>query len=149
LVLSAGSADTDGEVPTVVKATAGDAIRGVIVGFEPDPDGLSSIYRAASTNRYCWVNEDPNILLACQEDSVGGALAATDVGNNIDLTDAGVDTTRGTSGMELDSSTAATTNTLSLRLEKIVPRPDNALGTNAEWIVSVNLHEFRNVITGV
>lgn len=147
LVKTAGSADADG-VPTVAKCGVGDYVRGVVVGIEPDPDNLSAIYRVASTARYVLINEDPLVELEVQEDSVGGALAATNIGQNADLIDAGVDTTRGTSGMELDSSTAATTNTLALRIVGIVQRPDNEIGANAKVRVMINLHEFRTQTTG-
>jgi len=140
-VKSAGSADADG-VPTVAQAAAGDAIRGVVVAVEPETND-STIYRVASTARYVYVADDPDLVFEIQEDSVGGALAATDVGNNADLIVASGSTDTGFSGMELDSSTKATT-TAQLRILRLVPRPDNSIGANAKWEVMINEHELSS-----
>lgn len=154
-VKSAGSADAAGTTPSVTKATVGDYVLGLIVAIEHAPANaytastVNSLYRAASTEAYLYINADPELLAEAQEDSVGGNLAATNVGQNIDLIDAGVDTATGNSGMELDSSTAGTGNTKVFRLHELVDRPNNALGTNARWLVSVNLHELRTQTTGV
>lgn len=141
-VKSAGSADADG-VATVAQAAAGDAVRGVVVGFQPDPDNLSSLYRAASTDRYVWVADAPDIVCEVQEDSVGGALAATEVGNNADIVVGTGSTTTGTSAMELDSSTAGTT-AAQLRILGLVQREDNEIGTNAKLLVAFNEHELKS-----
>lgn len=136
----AGSADSDG-VPTVTVATAGDACCGVIVGFKPDKDYEDNTYREASTARYAIVADSPNQLFVVQEDSDGGALAATNVGQNADLIFGGTNTTTGMSGVELDSSTAATTATLQVKVIRLDRRPDNEIGTNADWIVKINNHQ--------
>lgn len=140
-VKSAGSADSDG-VPSVAQAAAGDAIRGVVVGVEPVTDESTS-YRAASTERYVFVADDPDLVFEVQEDSVGGDLAATDVGSNADIVVGSGSTTTGTSGMELDSSTAATT-AAQLRILGLAQRADNEIGTNARWLVSINEHELTS-----
>lgn len=139
-VKSAGSADADG-VPTVAQAAAGNAIRGVVTGIEVLGSDLETLYRAASTARYVYVCEDPDVVFEIQEDSVGGALAATDVGNNADIVVGSGSTTSGASGMELDSSTKATT-AAQLNILALVQRPDNEIGTNAKWEVFINEHEF-------
>ena len=136
----AGSADSDG-VPTVAVATAGDACCGVIVGFTADKDYEDQTHRTASTARYALVADDPNQLFLVQEDSVGGDLAATNVGQNINFIFAGTNTTTGASGVELDSSSAATTATLQAKLVGLDRRPDNEIGTNADWIVKINNHQ--------
>lgn len=136
----AGSADADG-VPTVTVATAGDACCGVIVGFTPDKDYEDNTYRVASTARYAIVADDPNELFVVQEDSDGGALAATNVGQNATLIFGGTNTTTGASGVEIDSSTAATTATLQVKLIRLDRRPDNEIGTNADWVVKINNHQ--------
>lgn len=154
VVKTAGSADSKG-VPSVAKAAAGNYVIGVVVAVEVGPSAPNSVpnldrtYRPASTEAYVYVNTDPELLCEIQEDSVGGALAATSVGLNIEIIDAGVDTTAQSSGMEIDSSTAATTATLMCRLHELVQRPDNEIGTNAKWLVSFNLHELRTQTTGV
>jgi len=135
-----------GTLAEVNKAAAagGTYLSGVIVGFNPLADDLTKTYNAASTERIVYVADDPDLIFEVQEDSGGGALAATDVSCNADLvfTHAGSAVT-GKSGMELDSSTAATTNTLQLKIKNLVNRVDNAIGDNAKWEVSINLHTQR------
>lgn len=147
-VIIAGSADSDG-VASVTRATAGSGayILGVVVGVEAETND-SLTYRAASTERYVFVADDPNLIFEIQEDADGGALAATDVGLNADIIIAAGSTTTGLSGVELDSSTAATTNTLQLRIEGFAQRADNEIGANAKMECSINLHQRRNT-TGV
>ena len=149
VVKLAGSADADG-VPSVTgNVTAGDVLVGVVVGVESDTRE-STTYRAASTERYILVADDPNAVFEIQEDSTGGALAATSVGLNASLAAiTSGSTTNGRSTMELDSSTAATTATLDLSILRLVPRADNEIGTNAKWQVRLNNHQFADGATGV
>lgn len=148
-VILAGSADSRG-VPTVTIATAagGAYVTGAIVGFDPNPDNLTLTYRPASTARYVMVADDPDLVFEIQEDSVGGALAATNVGQNADLIAGAGSTATGQSGWQLDSSTANTTNTLQLRIVELTNREDNEIGVNAKWLVMLNLSSQRN-LTGI
>ena len=57
-------------------------------------------------------------------------------------------TITGRSGMELDSSTAATTNTLVFRLLRYDEAIDNEVGDFARWIVTASLTNLNNT-TGV
>jgi hypothetical protein len=136
----AGSADADG-VATVARATAGDAVMGVVVGFVANKDYDSNTHRTASTARYAIVADDPGLLCEVQEDSDGGSLAATSVGLNANLVFGTVNTTTGLSNVELDSSSAATTATLQVKVIGLSRRPDNEIGTNAKWIVKLNNHQ--------
>jgi hypothetical protein len=139
-VIIAGSADADG-TPTCTRATAASAgrITGVVVGFEPNATLNASGFGAASTAFYPLVCDDPNVLYEIQEDSVGGALAATSVGLNADLIAAAGNNATKQSGFMLDSSTAAVTATLQLRVVALEQRADNEIGTNAKWLVAINL----------
>lgn len=139
-VIIAGSADSDG-VPTCTRATAGGAgrITGVVVGFEPNSTLNAVGYGAASTAFYVLVADDPDLLFEIQEDAVGGALAATSVGLNADLIAASGNNSTKLSGFMLDSSTAATTATLQLRIIGFVQRVDNEIGANAKMLVAINL----------
>lgn len=139
-VIIAGSADADG-VPTATRATAAGAgrITGVVVGFEPSPTIVANGYRLASTAEYILVETGPDVVYEIQEDAVGGALAATSVGLNADLIAASGSTVTHRSGFQLDSSTAATTATLQLRILRFVVRPDNEIGANAKVLVRINL----------
>lgn len=149
LVKLAGSADAEG-VPSIAQSTAGDTPCGFVVGFEPDGDDLTNQYRLASTARYALVNTDPNARIQVQEDSDTSTLAATNGGQNIDVVVGAGSTVSGLSGMELDSDTANTTSTLVLRIERLAPKEDNEIGTNAIWECSFNVHQFGSVgTTGV
>lgn len=137
----AGSADADG-VATVIIAGVGDAGIGPIVGFTADKTYEDQTHRTASTARYALVADDPNQFFVIQEDSVGGALAAVDVGLNANLIFAGTNTTTGMSGVELDTSTKNTTATLQVKIVGLDRRADNEIGTNADWIVKINNHQY-------
>jgi len=139
-VIIAGSADADG-VATATRATAASAgrITGVVVGFVPSPTIVANGYRLASTAEYALVEMGPDVIYEIQEDSVGGALAVTSVGLNADLIAASGSTATKRSGFMLDSSTAATTATLQLRIVGFTQRADNEVGTNAKILVRINL----------
>lgn len=140
-VKSGGSADANG-VPSVIRAAAGDAIRGVVVGIKPATRD-STPYLAGSTAGYVYVADDPNLIFEVQEDSVGGALTITEVGENADVVAGNGSTVTGRSGFMLDSSDHKTT-TAQLRILRIVLRPDNAVGTYAKWEVMINEHELAS-----
>lgn len=148
-VIVAGDADADG-VPTCTRATAGggNTVTGVVVGVKNSPS-QTTMHRPASTAMYVYVADDPNLLFEIQEDAVGGALASTNVGQNIDLIAGSGNTTTGLSGFQADSSTAATTNTLQLRIEGFVRRADNAIGANAKILVRLNKPQEAPAIAGV
>lgn len=144
LVKLAGSASADGYA-TVAQAAAGDASIGAVVGFVVDPSNLNQVaqYRAASTARYAIVADSPDIVFEVQEDAVGGALAVTAVGLNANTIVAAPSSTTGLSGMQLDTSTAATTATLQLKILGFSTRQDNEIGVaNAKVLVSINNHQY-------
>lgn len=148
-VIIAGSADADG-VATVTKATAagGAYMLGPVVSVEPITRD-STTYREASTARYVWVADNPDLVFLVQEDGVGGALAAADVGLNADWIAGSGSTVTGLSGAMLDTSTKATTNTLQLRIQGFAQSVDNEVGSaNAKVLVTINLHTRRN-LTGI
>jgi hypothetical protein len=139
-VIIAGSADADG-VPTITKATAagGNRWTGVVVGFRPSPTIIANGHRLASTLEYALVADDPNLIYEVQEDAVGGALAAVDVGLNADFIFGTGDSYTHFSAAQLDTSTKATTATLQMRIVGFVPRADNAISANAKVLVRNNL----------
>jgi hypothetical protein len=155
LVKLAGSASPDGTAVAVAQSAAGDASVGVLVSLDPlNPStlGESSLstanYRRASTLRYGYAAFGADVLYTCQEDSDGGALAVTDASDNINVIVGAGNTITGLSGMELDSSSADTSNTLQLRLHGIETIMGNAIGTNCRWVVSINLNQDL-ITTGV
>lgn len=136
----AGSADANG-VATIKRAAAGEPILGVVLGVEVNADDLTNNYRLANTAAYVYVSTDPNLLYTMQEDGAGGALAAANTSNVIDLVAGAGSTISGRSGMEIDSSTAGTASG-QLRLWGLVQADDNEFGTNAVWLVQINEHEL-------
>jgi hypothetical protein len=132
----AGSADSAG-VASVALCNATDTITGAIVGFA-DAASMELGYGAASTIRYPLVAHGQDLLFEIQEDSDGAALTADEVGLNAQIIVAAGSTYTRQSGVELDSSSAATTATHGLRIRGLASRPDNAIGTNANWLVSLN-----------
>jgi len=146
------NADTDGTTPAVTKAAAGDTFVGSLVALEPDltDEGSlsSSNYRRASTLRYGFVTYGSDVLYSVQEDSVGSTLSATSCGLNADLIIGSINTSTGFSGAMVDSSTANTTNTLTVRLHSVDNRIGNKVGDYARWLVSINLNDDTST-TGV
>jgi len=150
LVKMAGSADADG-VPSVTGNVAtGDTVIGVVVSVDADTAD-STRYRAASTERYVYVADDPSLLFAVQEDSVGGALAATNVGNTADLTGfTSGSTVSALSSIEIDSSTAVAPGTdEDVQIIRLWNAPDNEIGNNAIWEVRLLNHAFAGDTVGV
>lgn len=147
----AGSADANG-IPSVARAAAGDPIVGVVIGVQSTKDSplhTDSIYRPASTAYYVLVADDPDQFFAIQEDSDSATLAATDVGLNANIVIGAGSTTTGLSGVELDSDTADTTNSLDFQIVRLLQAPDNAIGDNAVWIVKPNTHHRAHGTTGL
>ena len=140
-----GTGSVDGKTPSVVKSGVGEASVGVLVSLEPDftDEGTlsSATFRVNSTLRFGTVAWGSDVLYTVQEDSVGGALTTGDIFNNIDVILGAGSTVTGISGTELDSDTAGTSNALVLRLHSVDESLSNALGTNANWVVSINLQQ--------
>lgn len=150
LVKLAGSADADG-IPTVTGNVAtGDAVVGVVVSVEYAGND-EIVYRPASAARYVLVADDPNLLFEVQEDSVGGALAATAVGNTADLASfTSGKVASGKSLIEIDSSTATASGdgTEDVLIVRLAHRPDNEIGANAKWLVRLNNHAYVDGFAG-
>lgn len=152
-VKSAGAADVTGKYPTVAQAAAGDALRGVVIGFGEvpqimiNPTNPDRVNRPADTAMYVLVVDDPNVIFEIQEDGVGGTIAAASVGLSTDLVVGAGNDVNGKSGMELDSS-GVTASAATCKILRVVNREDNALGANCKWEVLVVEHEM-NLATGV
>lgn len=151
LVKLTGGADADG-IPVVTgNVSTGNPVVGVVVGVVP-VTADSTIYRANSTARYVMVADDPNLVFEVQEDSDGGALAATAAGATCTLIGfTGGSTTTGLSSMELDSSGLSETSDTDddVRIIQAVQSPDNEIGANARWLVRLNVHQYVNAAVGV
>lgn len=147
-VIKTGTSDADG-FSEVNSAASGGSITGVVVGFE-DPGSLQLGYGAASTTRAVLVADDPEELFEIQEDAVGGALALASVGLNCDLISAAGSTYTRASGWMLDSSTAATTATLQVKIIEFQHRVDNEPAVaNAKVLVKINKHTELAAVAGI
>jgi len=142
-----GRALRDGAYQEVGRAETGDPVVGVVVGFGPNPDNLAIAYHAASATVPVYVARVTGLILEAQND---GAMAAADVGLNVDFVVAAGNTTSGASNMEVDSTTEAVTNTLDLRIVGFVDSPKNEVASaNARMLVMVNRDWYANQIAGV
>ena len=146
-----GGADANGIPVVTANVSTTDAVVGVVVRVVAETHE-STTYRANSTARYVEVADDPNLLFEVQEDSVGGALAATATGATCQLTGfTGGSTVTGLSSVELDSSALSETADTDddVRIIRLKQSPDNEVGANAVWEVRLNNHQHVNAGTGV
>lgn len=147
--LAGTSSTVNGVVYTdVAQAATGDVIIGIMVGVVPETAD-SLIYRAASTTRRVLVACDVDLECEIQEVSGGTALAAADIGLNVNFVVGTGSTVTGMSGVELQNVGEATTNTLDCQILGLVARADNEIGEHAKWLVRINRHQFANQIAGV
>ncbi len=136
-----GDARAASGAATVTRCGATDVPLGIVVGIlftgigdiqnVPPVNVLDTpVYRAASTNRYLLVCDDPNVIYEVQYagTSVAAATITANVGLNGQFTTTAGSTTSGSSGMQLDSSGLATTATLPLKIVGFPARPDNLPG---------------------
>lgn len=153
----AGSADANG-VPSITRATAGATAVGVVlaVGTNPNgpwinPNNLALVIAPATKPvvYYAFVADDPNIIFEIQEGGAGANLVVTDVGQNADFVAANPATGTVVSAFYLDNNAHDTTSTRNLKILRLAPRADNALGLYAKWWVLLNNHSFRTGIAGI
>ena len=129
---------SSGGYPGVTQGVAGTDVYGVITSFVADPaTSLDDQYRKASTLRFANCVSVIDQEFEAQDD---GTLTAASSGLNATIIVAAGDTAYGISGMEIDSTTEATTNTLDLQLVRPVDREDNDASTaNSNWVVRFNI----------
>lgn len=144
----AGAEDAVERVPTIIKATAGHVLLGVIVGFQVDPtDPYNGDYRKASTRRVAFVCDDPDAIFEIQEDAVGGAVSAANVmsGANADIVVAAATEATRISGDMLDSSTAGSgsANLKILGVRRAKDDLDAAATAGAVFEVMILEHALR------
>lgn len=121
----AGSADTNG-LSEVEEADASEALIGVALN-------------AAASGEDVLVADHPDQEFMGQADDNSVATNA-DIGLNYDLL-----ATNGSSGEsrhEIDASSKATTATLPLKVLRLVPAPNNAIGEFCKCVVKINNHQL-------
>jgi hypothetical protein len=110
---------------------------GAIVGFAPDPTNLARPYHLCYTDQEVYVCDDIDMVFEAEEDGVTTPIATASLGLNIEIINGTPNTYSGCSAMLLDSNTVATTATLPFRLQSLVERTNNAIGTRAHWLVTM------------
>lgn len=141
-------------IPVATRVAANtDAILGVVVGiaFEgvgdvtnmPQIANLNTpIYRAASTDCYIYVADDPSLILEAQVSN--GTLVAANIGKNASPGLGAGSTVTGNSGFYVDQATAATTATLPLKILSVKNSVDNNISDPyVRVLVSINNHVFK------
>lgn len=147
-VILAGTSDAKG-IPDVIRATAGatNYVTGVVVSVEAVTND-STVYRAASTERYVYVSNHPDTIYAIQGDA-SATPATGDVGNNADFTfTVAGETVYGNSGAQISTTSIDTDATKQLRIVGFVQDPSNEVGAYAKYLVAINLHSTNNT-TGI
>lgn len=154
-----GDARAASGVPTVTRVSgATDIPVGIVVGisFEgqgdvtnvpPVNDLNTPIYRRTLTDRYLLVCVDPGAVYEVQasQTSQTAATVTSWVGSNASFLIAAGSTTTGASGLQVDTSTVATTATLPLKIVGIPNRPDNNPGdTFISLYVRLNSSSFAS-----
>lgn len=138
-------------VRTVTRCTATVVPDGVVVALAASsPDGQSGgmlntdpIYRVASTLRFLHICTAKEAEYEVQADE---ALTSASVGLNASLIYANPSSTTGLSGTMLDASTAATTNTLEVKIRELSPYSNpNDYGTYNKFIVTINYEQTPGV----
>ena len=101
----------------------------------------------AADDIMAYVASDPFLVMQMQSDE---ALTQNDLGKNVAVVQTGGSTAIGTSKNAIDGSTAATTNTLPLKIIDFVEGPDSAIGdAKTDVLVMFNVgHQLLNA-TGI
>ena len=141
---------------TVEKDTGTTALTpvGVFVGCKfTDPNSEQMTFKnhwpasTVASDAFAYVVDDPDVLFLIQAD---GAVAQTELGSNFAVVQGSGSTGTGVSGVSLDASTSATTNTLPMRLIDFWNGPESSIGDAfTDCIVKGNVgHQYLNT-TGI
>ena len=151
---------SSGNIVTDMGAASPGAVVGVFWGAEyvDNSTGEVKFVRSipASTvakDKYkVYVYDDPDIIFKIEADQAATAIAAADVGKNVQI----VASPTGSaithkSGLVADSSTKATTNTFPLTILGSAELDDSftSAGTSMDILVKINTHQFGLGATGV
>lgn len=99
-------------------------------------------YCPASTGMYIGCIVDPTVIYEIEDN--GTTLTASQIGQNADTSsNASGSATTGRSSCVLDQDTL-TAGSATLRILRLVDRPDNVLGANAKWEVMINESIYRD-----
>lgn len=147
LLASSVSVTTNGvtvSYKNVTRAAAGDAVIGVVIGFDIVPDALNTPqYRVASTQRLVRVADADDLIFLAQTSN--GTPAAANLGLNFNHANGTLSTTTGLSGATLDlngGTGGAATATFKLLGWDAAPDNDNT-AVNNKALVLINNHQYK------
>ena len=145
--------DTTAHYPTINThaGTTGLIVRGVIVGFEADPNNLTYTYRPGTTERWAKiVIATPDIVFQIRDDG-SGTPAKVFAGQNAEMAaGGGGSTVTGLSSFVLDASTPTTTQAFPLHIVGLADIEDNELDDYAIWDVLINTcYNATGLILGI
>ena len=128
---------------------------GIFMGcFYTDPNTSQPTFNqmwptgTVAADAMAYVLDDPDAVFRMQGD---GALAQTTLGNNIAIIQTSGSTTIGRSKNAVNAGTAATTDTLPLRILEFMDGPDSVVGdayTDVLLTYNFGMHQYRNA-TGI
>lgn len=128
---------------------------GIFMGcFYTDPNTSQPTFNqmwptgTVASDAMAYVLDDPDAVFRMQGD---GSLAQTTLGNNVAIIQTSGSTTIGRSKNAVDASTAATTDTLPLRILEFMDGPDSTVGdayTDVLLTYNFGMHQYRNA-TGI
>jgi hypothetical protein len=93
----------------------------------------------------CQVYDDPATVF---EASMSGAFALTGIGSLADLVIGSANVSIKVSGDAIDSTTVDASGSV-FRIQDIVNRPDNAVGSFAKVLVTISKHYLNGALTGI
>lgn len=147
-----GASYPQGSLPSIVIATGADntPFLGSIVSMDPIPTSpLTGNYNTASTQRVVWVADHPDQRFICK-DNGANALAATNIGQNVNLTIGTVNSSTFVDSTVLNTASPATTQTFQMKILNLYPQPGNTIGiVDAVYEVMINQHQLANNTAGV
>lgn len=141
-VVHTGSAEAGTGIPLVDRAVGSEGSPGtityIVTGIDPNRSDLTKQYMAAADTGYLVVTPvDSDLVCEIQEDSVGGALAVTDVARGFQMVVTDANTTTGISKVMLDSSTGTgTTASSQMMVLRKSQRPNVIIGNYCIWEVT-------------
>ena len=133
---------------------AGDFLIGAVLGcFDENMNPVKYIAATEAGDStvagYLLIADHPQQLFVAQEDAVGNAITAVEGQCNAEVAPPTLNagsTSTGISKQEIDSSSAANTSTLMLRL--LHPHPNDVAHVDGKWcryICMINTHAYGNV----
>lgn len=149
-------------VQPVVAALTTNTIRGVIVGFLPQPEfnmtpsaSLGVMYRVASTFRYAAVAEDPDVVFEAQESGNSYVTAANNgINKTADIAYTAGSTVTGVSATVIDGTSFQTAAVRPFRAHRYTERVDNFnftasdVNSRAHWDVQIANSDLANANLG-